>query len=269
MKNQQLILLALLSTSILFVANQPARAGSATWNLNPTSGDWNTATNWMPNTVPNGATDVATFGVSNTTGVSLSASVTLDSIVFNPGASAYTVTTGSGGITNALTISGSGIVNNSGSEQNFVAPMSGGTGLIFTGSGIVSGPVTVGTGAFLAPAHGSKTQTTLTIQSPLTLNSNSTYTCTFKAKGNKAKTDNVIANGVTIDSGASFNLSGATKGTLTRGLTLTVISNTSANPIAGTFSNLADGAILTVGANHFQASYEGGDGNDLTLTVIL
>ena len=32
-----------------------AHAGSATWNLNPASGDWDTASNWTPNTVPNGA----------------------------------------------------------------------------------------------------------------------------------------------------------------------------------------------------------------------
>jgi len=31
---------------------------------------------------------------------------------------------------------------------------------------------------------------------------------------------------------------------------------------------MPDGAILTVGSNHLQASYEGGDGNDLTLTVV-
>jgi len=45
-----------------------------------------------------------------------------------------------------------------------------------------------------------------------------------------------------------------------------VISNTSATPIAGTFANLPDGAILTVNGNNFQANYEGGD--DLTLTVV-
>jgi hypothetical protein len=52
------------------------------------------------------------------------------------------------------------------------------------------------------------------------------------------------------------------------GLTLTVISNTSATPIAGTFANLPDGGIITIDGNNFQASYEGGDGNDLTLTVV-
>ncbi len=53
-----------------------------------------------------------------------------------------------------------------------------------------------------------------------------------------------------------------------RGTVLTVINNTSANPIIGTFSNLADGAIITVNGNNLQANYEGGDGNDLTLTVV-
>ena len=55
---------------------------------------------------------------------------------------------------------------------------------------------------------------------------------------------------------------------LKQGLTLTVISNTSASPISGTFSNLADGEIVSVNGNNLQASYEGGDGNDLTLTVV-
>jgi hypothetical protein len=55
---------------------------------------------------------------------------------------------------------------------------------------------------------------------------------------------------------------------LTSGTVLTLISNTSANAINGTFSNLPDGAIVTIDGNNFQANYEGGDGNDLTLTVV-
>jgi hypothetical protein len=47
-----------------------------------------------------------------------------------------------------------------------------------------------------------------------------------------------------------------------------VIDNTSGTPTAGTFANLADGSTFTVNGNTFQASYEGGDGNDLTLTVV-
>jgi fibronectin-binding autotransporter adhesin len=140
------------------------------------------------------------------------------------------------------------------------------------GSGIITGTVTVGTGsgsgAFLAPAAGTNVPATLTIQSPLTLNSNATYAYTFKAKRNTATTDMVIANGVTINSGATLALSGRTRGALTQGLVMTVISNTSANPISGTFGNLPDGGIVTVNGNNLQANYEGGDGNDLTLTVV-
>ena len=139
------------------------------------------------------------------------------------------------------------------------------------GKGIIAGATTIGTGsgagAFLAPALGSNKQSTLTIQSAITFNSDATYTCTFKAKKNKARTDLVVANGVTIN-GAILNLLGQTQGSLKRGLRLTLISNTSTNPISGTFSNLPDGGIVTINGNNFQASYEGGDGNDLTLTVI-
>ena len=67
---------------------------------------------------------------------------------------------------------------------------------------------------------------------------------------------------------ATINLSGTAQGQLTQGLVLTLIKNTAATPIAGTFANLPDGGIVTINGNNFQASYSGGDGNDLTLTVV-
>jgi hypothetical protein len=47
-----------------------------------------------------------------------------------------------------------------------------------------------------------------------------------------------------------------------------VINNTAATPIAGEFENLPDGLVFTSEDNTFQVDYEGGDGNDLTLTRI-
>jgi len=67
---------------LLYLSLQAAHAGSATWNLNPTSGDWNTATNWTPATVPNATIDVATFGASNTTSILTSANVDLASWLY-------------------------------------------------------------------------------------------------------------------------------------------------------------------------------------------
>ncbi len=94
-----------------------SQAGSATWLANPASGSWNTALNWSPATIPNGPSDMATFAFSNTTAISLSASVQVDSVIFSAGASAFTITPDFG-VT--LTLSGAGVVNESGLTQNFV-----------------------------------------------------------------------------------------------------------------------------------------------------
>ena len=138
------------------------------------------------------------------------------------------------------------------------------------GSGIIAGAVTVGTNtgvqAFLAPSKGAKKPATLTIQGALTLNDDSTYL--YKLDTKRVKADEVIANGVVIDSGAKFSLRPSGNNALTTGQVFTVISNTSASPIAGTFHNLRDGQILTVNGSNLQASYTGGDGNDFTLTVV-
>jgi autotransporter-associated beta strand protein len=146
------------------------------------------------------------------------------------------------------------------------------------GSGIIAGATTIGTGsgtgAFLAPAAatGTSQQAILTIQSAVTFNADATYSCTFKAEQHgdttRTKTSMVIANGVTINSGAMIELIGHITGALSQGFVLTLISNTSANPMSGTFSNLPDDSIVTINGNNLQVSYSGGDGNDLTLTVV-
>jgi len=90
-----------------------AHADSATWDLNPDSGDWNTAANWTPATVPNGSADTATFDLSNTTNVSISANTEVNGIVFTAAATnPYFIA-----IHAPLTLSGTGITNNSGIAQ--------------------------------------------------------------------------------------------------------------------------------------------------------
>ena len=138
----------------------------------------------------------------------------------------------------------------------------------FGGVGTVNGPVTIGNGtpgAFLAPGtHGPDT---LTLAGTLLLKTGSGYKCELALTA-QPKADQVVANGVTIESGVRF--APRSKGTrrLPFGTSLTLISNTGANPISGTFNNLVDGSTFIAGNNTFQANYEGGDGNDLTLTVI-
>jgi hypothetical protein len=77
-----------------------------------------------------------------------------------------------------------------------------------------------------------------------------------------------VANGVSIENNHDFRLTPVTKKILPVGQVFVVISNTAPTPISGTFGNLSDGGIFRAGENMFQANYEGGDGNDLTLTVV-
>lgn len=110
--------------AVLLAALVPpaAHAQSAIWLANPASGDWNTAANWSGATVPNSATAQAVFGTSSTVGLSLSANAQVDSLTFNSGASAFTFTAPA---SLGLTLSGAGIVNNSGTTQSFVTTAGG------------------------------------------------------------------------------------------------------------------------------------------------
>jgi hypothetical protein len=73
---------------------------------------------------------------------------------------------------------------------------------------------------------------------------------------------------MTINSGALFSFTDLGSAMLPTGTVFTAVDNTAATPIAGTFGNLADGSTFTIGSNTYQADYQGGDGNDLTLTVV-
>ena len=178
------------------------------------------------------------------------------------GASSYTgTTTISGGILIAANSTGS--ATGSGPVQVTRGALGG--------NGSIDGDVTIGGGsgpAVLTPAALPGNHPTLTIESSLTFQTGGSYLYTFEASRNNSRADEVIANGVTITGGATLNVLGIILGRLPVGTTFTVINNTAATPIAGTFVNLHDGSIVTIFGNHLQVSYEGGDGNDLTLTAV-
>lgn len=92
-----------------------AHAQNATWLLSPTSGDFDTAANWSSaTTVPTGT---ATFGASNTTTITFSSpSTSIGTLQFNAGAPAYSFDLAS----QTLTITGTGIINNSSNQPAFV-----------------------------------------------------------------------------------------------------------------------------------------------------
>ena len=85
------------------------RAQDATWLASPSTGDFDTAGNWNPATVPTGT---AFFGTSNTTSLSFSSSTTIGGWTFNAGASNYDFTIG---FVSTLTFNSAGILINGGS----------------------------------------------------------------------------------------------------------------------------------------------------------
>ena len=106
---------------------------------------------------------------------------------------------------------------------------------------------------------------TLTIQSSLTLNSDAIYR--FELNSTAAVADKIVANGVTLN-GAAFLFTDLGAAKLALGTTFVVIDNTSNSAISGAFSNLADNSEFSNNGNTYEVSYEGGTGNNLTLTVV-
>lgn len=129
---------------------------NATWSTQPGSGDWNTAANWSPATVP---TDTATFGSSSSTAISFSQTgATVSAIAFAAGAPAYTFRFGTTS-TPSLSIGGTGVTNASSNTQNFVvaATSTGYTNaqLQFTGTASAGGPnITYSTGPETPSGYG-------------------------------------------------------------------------------------------------------------------
>src|SRR5262245_16412885 len=76
------------TAAVALLAAMPARAQNATWLLSPGSGNFNTAANWTPATVPTGT---AIFDATNTTSIAFQAFTTtsIGTLQFNPGAPAY------------------------------------------------------------------------------------------------------------------------------------------------------------------------------------
>ncbi len=139
------------------------------------------------------------------------------------------------------------------------------TGATIGGTGTVAGALTISSGGFLAP--GALNTGTFTTNGSLTLANTATYN--FELNSTTLAADKIVTNGLTLDSGSVFHFADLGPGTVPLNYVFVAIDNTSGSAISGTFFGFAEGAIFTVGANRFQASYVGGTGgNDFTLTAV-
>lgn len=139
--------------------------------------------------------------------------------------------------------------------------VNGGT---FGGNGSSTAAVTVNSGGALTPG-GPANVGTFTTSAALTLSSGSTYQIELNSDTNTA--DKTVAAGVTLN-GATLSITNLGSAALAAGAQLTIIDNTAATSVSGTFANLPEGTTFAAGANQFRISYVGGTGNDVVLTAI-
>lgn len=208
---------ALAPALLLLLIIRPSHAGSATWETSPSNGDWNTATNWTPVTVPNGTADTATFAISSQANVSLSAPVLVDGVTFNAGASAFTIVAGGG---TGLTLSGAGISNNSGITQNFLAENEG--VITFAGSATAGTSTNItaddGSIVFLDNSSGGKANVELIGSGNLDISGHAAPGLTIGSlDGNGFAKDYVVFLGANLLTVGSNNLTTSYTGTIQDG----------------------------------------------------
>src|SRR6516225_7552771 len=102
-----------IAAAVLLLTAQISLAGSATWLLSPQDSAWENANNWTTGGPPNGPSDIATFAQSSQTDVNISTPEEVNSIVFTSDSASFNF------IFWGLTISGTGVTNNSGVLQSF------------------------------------------------------------------------------------------------------------------------------------------------------
>lgn len=159
------------------------------------------------------------------------------------------------------------------------------SGATFDVSGVVGGPYVLepaqtlaGGGTILGPLVVEGTVSPgasagqLLVDGALTFSAGSTLTLEIAGPNAGSSYDQVSVSAtggpITLNGG---NVSLSLSYQPVQGTSYTVINNLAATQIGGAFSNLPDGGVITVMFNgapwDFVADYQGGDGNDLVLTV--
>ncbi|HTJ78929.1 MAG TPA: autotransporter-associated beta strand repeat-containing protein [Rariglobus sp.] len=138
------------------------------------------------------------------------------------------------------------------------------TGTVFGGSGSSNTAVTLNANTTFA-AGGVGAVGTFTTTGLTTLNS-ATFAVDFNST--LGTFDKLVTNGITLSS-ASLSLTDiGSGGGFTIGQFFKIVDNTSGSSISSTFLGQTEGSTITSGNTTFTISYAGGDGNDITLTVL-
>lgn len=146
-----------------------------------------------------------------------------------------------------------------GSMASYVAVVNG----ILGGTGHV-GSVVAYNGGALSPGLSAGT---LTIDGDLGAADESVFVFELNAASTGNASDRLVVTGI-VDVG-NAELSVTIEGTPAPGEVFTILQNDGSEPIGAGFSGLDFAGRLHVGDVELQVSYEGGDGNDITLTAVV
>jgi fibronectin-binding autotransporter adhesin len=141
------------------------------------------------------------------------------------------------------------------------------------GTGRIAGPVTLSDGAIISPGNlitsgpnAGMTDVGHFRVGSLTMNSSTTFQVTLNGAGAGQFDVLTVDNQVTLLTGSKLSLQ--LNFTPSPGQSFTILNVLSSNLITGQFSNAPDGGIIVTNGESFLVNYEGGDGNDLTVTIV-
>lgn len=203
-------------------------------------------------------TPTVTFSPSNSgAGVDFGSTITMPGSLTKAGLGTLTLT---GSNTAAATIS-QGTLNDQGTLG--AVTLAGG---ILAGSGS-TGAITQGTGAGTIDP-GSSAAAGLLQTGDLLLTNASTVKFFLAGSAPGTGYDQLAVTGAVSLNDPTLGITVKPGFTPTAGETFTLMSNDSTDPVSGTFADVPDGSTIDKGALRFTISYEGGDGNDMTLTRV-
>jgi hypothetical protein len=136
-----------------------------------------------------------------------------------------------------------------------------------SGQGTAGAVTLTGSSSQITPGTGFGGNTAILNTGALNFGASTSYLCQLNGAVAGTTYDQVAVTGsVTI--GANVTLSLILGYSPSNGQVLRLIDNDGVDPVSGTFSGMPEGQIVTMNASDFQISYVGGDGNDVTLTVV-
>ena len=144
---------------------------------------------------------------------------------------------------------GGSLILNANQASNFI--VDGGT---------LSGSATIGK----LEAKSGSVSPSLLLSNDLSLSGRSALNLTIRGTSPGAGNDQIVTHGTVTLGDAALNLSGSVN--LKTGEELILVNNDGVDPVSGTFKGIANNQIITIQGTSYRFKYDGGDGNDITLT---